>query len=163
MAFTAPDSSSVPTAFQPVLNQDFLNSLYSQINDQQAQNVGSAEGDAVARGISNSPIEGGEISAANQQADTARNSALSGFLYNLAGMQENENVITEGQQFQAQQQSAQNTWAGQQNAANVGLGYAGLAEQTELQNMKDVYGMDQAATSAIGSGIGAYAGYALLA
>lgn len=156
--WTPPGPASYPSTFQDVLTPDFLKSLYSNINNQQEQDVGNAEGGAIARGLTGTPFEAAGIGAANQTADTARNSALQGFLYNLAGMKQQENVIGEGQQFGLQEQNIQNTWEAQQNDLQRQLGYAQLSEQEKLQNMKDTYGLYTGALGAAGTGAGALLG-----
>ncbi|SRR5258708_32739759 len=159
--FVPPGPQSYPSEFAPVLDQRFLDSLYGQINQEQEQNVGAAEGQAISRGITGSPFEAAGIGAANQQADVARNSALSGFLYNLAGMKEKENIGLEEQGFQTSEREATQSFQGQQNAADRALGYSRLQNLKDIQNMKDVYGLYTSIAGGLGQGIGSYIGAGL--
>ena len=157
MPFTPPGTESYPSEFQPVLDQRFLDSLYSQINQQQERNVGAAEGQAISRGITGSPFEAAEIGAANQQADVARNSALSGFLYNLAGMKEKENIIGEEQAYGTSERLGTQQFRAGESALDRELGYQRLQTEKDIQNQKDIYGL----YSTLGAGIGSYIGAGL--
>lgn len=154
MAFTFPSSGFAPGAYQPVLTDDFLNSLYSGISEKETSDVGQAQGEAVARGLTGTPFEAGSVGAARQTAATARQGALSNFLYNLSSMKEKENIIGEEQGFQASERQASEDF----QARLASLDRQQRQQQLDEQKRRDLYGLYTDIAGAAGQGIGAFGG-----
>lgn len=149
-------NQSLPAGYTPGTLSSYFAGQMAPIQAQTAQNVGSAQTSAVARGLAGTPTETGAMGTAKYYGDLAGNNAMGNLAMNMAGLS-NQDALISGQQ---QWQSGENALNRQQQLQLANLGYNFQGNMASTQNR---YGY-QAGIAGLGSSIaGGAAGTGMLA
>lgn len=149
------NNANLPVGYTPDSLNSYFQGQLAPIDQQTAQNVGSAQTSAVARGLAGTPTETGAMGTAKYYGDLAKNQAAGSLAMNMAGLS-NQDALIKGQQ---QWQSGENTLARQQQLQLANLGYGFQTGENRQQN---IWGQ-QAGLAGLGSNMaGSAAGIGML-
>jgi hypothetical protein len=123
------NGGSLPIGYTPASLGAYFQGQLDPIQRQTAQNVGSAQTSAIARGLAGTPTETGAVGTAQHYGDIASNQALGNLSMNMAGLANQDALI-----------KSQQDWQSGENALN-------RDQATKLAQMGYNFGGNQAATA----------------
>jgi hypothetical protein len=107
--------------FTPELDDAFLKKLLRPIEERGQQLVGSARSEALARGLTGDPFEASAVGGARRDTSNALADTTANFGYTRAGMQREERLTKQGQDFSSAEAGKARDFTAEQNAASRAL------------------------------------------
>ena len=151
------NNQALPTGYTPQGVNSYFQGMLQPIQMQTANQVGSAQTSAVARGLAGTPTETGSMGTAKYYGNVAENQAAGNLAMNMAGLSNQDALIANQQNWQAQQASLSRQQ--QTDLARMGYSFQTGAnrQQNVWQQQAGVAGMGSALLGGVaGSYMGGY-------
>ena len=137
-----------PIEFGQDMTQDYLASQLNPIETEEQDRIGQARAQGAARGLEGQAQAGAMESGARDWAGTAKNKTISDFNMSLAGMNRDERLRNQGEQWHLQDQAYQSSEAEKDRAFREKLMERGFDQEANMGRAQFIRGQQNMVGSA---------------